>query len=41
MDEERDGTGTTADLFEFFRNNLEKLSGSLLLDVVFQAFWKE
>lgn len=41
VDAKREGTGTTADLFEFFRNNLEKLSGSLLPDVIFQAFWKE
>ena len=34
-------TGTTAELFKFLRQNLEKLNGTLLLDVIFEAFWKE
>lgn len=38
MDKE---TGTPADLFNFFRQNLEKLNGCLLLDVIFYTFWQE
>lgn len=32
---------TTADLFNFLRMNYEQLSGSLLNDVIFEAFWIE
>jgi len=38
IDEEK---GTTAELFNFLRRNLDKLSGCMLLDVIFEAFWKE
>ena len=31
--------GSSADLFKFFRSNLDKLHGSLLLDAIFNAFW--
>ena len=38
IDEKR---GTTAELFNFLRRNLDKLSGCMLLDVIFEAFWME
>ncbi len=32
---------TNADLFSIFRNNMEILNNSLLLEVIFQSFWAE
>ena len=31
--------GSQADLFNFFRTNLEKIQGCLLLDAIFTEFW--
>ena len=33
--------GKMADLFKFLGQNLEKLTGSPLLDVIFNSFWSE
>ena len=33
--------GSISDLFNFFRANLDKLRGTLLLDLIFEAFWEE
>lgn len=33
--------GTTSQLFNLLRQNLQKLNDTLLLDVIFEAFWKE
>ena len=30
-----------ADLFNIFRNNIESLKGSLLLEIIFTTFWPE
>ena len=35
----KDEDGSQAVLFNFFRDNLGKLEGSLLLDAIFDAFW--
>ena len=33
--------GNISELFNFFRHNLEKLRGQLLIDVIFQTFWRD